>query len=1408
VANFQTAEGEQFTVEKQCGVSQTKTDVKYKTYESRLVLAGLQRTTRKEDLENELPQMLGVSPAILESVTFCHQEDSTWPMSDGKALKERFDAIFASTQYAKALDEVIKQCKELRLRVKEAEMAYSAADEHRRQGHRKLAALNHQKQQVNQRQVELAELKAKADRAIAQADAVRAHLSQVQALRERYEKLQGSVEHQQRDLAEARKQLELDCVRFNSVHANQQTGSAETQAFDVSALLQLDEASLHHRISSLEASLIDLEADVKEMQRNEKSAEERYTVAQQDLGNAENRVAVENEVRELYRVDASKLKEFVAELQQRHGLDVVRSYNKAFDPCDPVQRNAVREALNKLLTGCRETELKVLEDLKAKEEALQAEQTTATTLVATKQALVEQSAVGLDESQRRLNECYSKIRSLLATFITQVPSAPSEAEQALEDVASKPFELLANPVIAELQTRLNTCREERQKREEDAAVHSTRFQGLVQVRKLVRERSAEMEGLNEFIRLRSGKLRLYLQSFSDLNKVLEAVAEGSRISDSVRTLVESVFLTFLNEATALNEQLNAVLSSDVTSSTTSSVETDFQLWKEIASRCSIDSINSLLNRIVPEVERLQTDLSKLREGLLAAELHERSRAAQLHGEIATVKRRLDELSSALQKSSEEMSSYTDQLRNALPNLFDSDPRVQKLEDLDLIRNKLTSHQEETLGSQAKVKQNRLQREAIIDLYRDYANKAKHTETCPLCDRGFNSADDELKKFIATLDAYTQSLISVNAGASDGVDKENPHMSDLEEKYTQQLIQIQECLQLVELIKECSKESAELQEEEKTLAERLSGLESEVQAIETNPKSPVVNQLVQMEQHLMRLSSMVPGLVNESKDFAFDVTRFKALAESFERTIQRALETGLPMDESSFVGLTQEEVRSWTGAAQFVELAAACAEVEAEIEKTSTALSDTRNQCNNLDRAVVMLTDELNRHQQTESKRQEDWNKLRQYQTDILPEVRKMLSEAQRANTEATTALQSAEDACQIASNKLLELRMEIDENRTYLRDVASKVQRDFDRFVEFCERLLERERKMSVSWDAANAELKAAQSSFSLAQQDYEIAMTRAKSAARALELAKEKISIARQALKIREDEGRYAATLDEQSKIQAQLRTLGATEVDTNLELEAQRAREEYARASGALEQLIDQMSRDQMELEVHYSDAELRYRQAKTTLGALNLMAMDLHKYSKALDAALMRFHSMKLEDVNEILRDSWRETYQGTDIDEIFIKSETDNSASTVLANSDDNNLLSLGDIKPTRRSFNYRVVMKKNGREIDMKGRCSMGQKVLASLLIRLALAEAFSVRCGMLALDEPTTNLDSYNSRAFAEALSTIIAHRRRSSNFQLILITHDYEFVKMIGGKAHCDYYYEVSKDSNQYSVITKKSMA
>lgn len=106
----------------------------------------------------------------------------------------------------------------------------------------------------------------------------------------------------------------------------------------------------------------------------------------------------------------------------------------------------------------------------------------------------------------------------------------------------------------------------------------------------------------------------------------------------------------------------------------------------------------------------------------------------------------------------------------------------------------------------------------------------------------------------------------------------------------------------------------------------------------------------------------------------------------------------------------------------------------------------------------------------------------------------------------------------------------------------------------------------------------------------------------------------------------------------------------------------------------------------------------------------------------------------------------------------------------------------------RSYNYRVVYTTPDKaEIEMKGRCSAGQRVLGSIIIRLALADTFCKDCGILALDEPTTNLDKDNIDGLAEALQNIIEERKEQENFQMIIITHDQKFIRSLGNTSYTD---------------------
>ncbi|CAL1536604.1 unnamed protein product [Lymnaea stagnalis] len=208
-------------------------------------------------------------------------------------------------------------------------------------------------------------------------------------------------------------------------------------------------------------------------------------------------------------------------------------------------------------------------------------------------------------------------------------------------------------------------------------------------------------------------------------------------------------------------------------------------------------------------------------------------------------------------------------------------------------------------------------------------------------------------------------------------------------------------------------------------------------------------------------------------------------------------------------------------------------------------------------------------------------------------------------------------------------------------------------------------------------------------------------------------------------------------------------------------------------------------------YREAHQKYKSKVIEIKTTEIVNQDLQKYYSALDKAIMMYHKSKMEEINIIIRELWKTTYMGNDIETIEIQSESEEASGAMKA----------------RRSYHYRVVMIKAGIAIDMRGRCSAGQKVLASLIIRLALAETFCVNCGILALDEPTTNLDRANIESLALALVQIIKEKHSNSRFQLIVITHDEDFVELLGRSEYVEQFVKVSKNKEGLSRLALKKV-
>ncbi|KAL9618444.1 MAG: hypothetical protein Q9160_006822 [Pyrenula sp. 1 TL-2023] len=281
-------------------------------------------------------------------------------------------------------------------------------------------------------------------------------------------------------------------------------------------------------------------------------------------------------------------------------------------------------------------------------------------------------------------------------------------------------------------------------------------------------------------------------------------------------------------------------------------------------------------------------------------------------------------------------------------------------------------------------------------------------------------------------------------------------------------------------------------------------------------------------------------------------------------------------------------------------------------------------------------------------------------------------------------------------------------------------------------------------------------------------------------------------------DNLRYRHEVRELNKIHSEIEELAAkdAEVDrTHFQEESKRLRNEYHTLSAQREGKMGEMKSKDVQLreliadwETDYKDAASRYKESHIKVETTKAAVEDLGRYGGALDKAIMKYHSLKMEEINRIIEELWQRTYRGTDVDSVLIRSDNENAKGN--------------------RSYNYRVCMVKSDVEMDMRGRCSAGQKVLASIIIRLALAECFGVNCGLIALDEPTTNLDRDNIQSLAQSLHEIIKNRERQKNFQLIVITHDEDFLRHMQCGDFADYYYRVSRDASQNSVIERQDIS
>ncbi|OQV15878.1 DNA repair protein RAD50 [Hypsibius exemplaris] len=475
-----------------------------------------------------------------------------------------------------------------------------------------------------------------------------------------------------------------------------------------------------------------------------------------------------------------------------------------------------------------------------------------------------------------------------------------------------------------------------------------------------------------------------------------------------------------------------------------------------------------------------------------------------------------------------------------------------------------------------------------------------------------------------------------------------------------------------------------------------------------------------------------------------------------------------------------------------------------------------------DAAVDVLREKLSEHERTVNKLKDDINALREQKLKITEKLQQRLklehqltglqadiAKAKDEETDLNQREQPMKDTCEALVLHRQQTQARLKEEQDVLeetRSVAKSGQKDLQAFAA---KFKEYERK-GVEDELQSVQAELASMAVDIQAKEQELAATRDN--IRRMEKDLDNVSNRDQILQdnitlrdLREESKRLKRTQDELQSLLEKDLPQNVREDIKQLALQKSTCDQQLFQARGRQAELLKSIKVREKELEVdHYKHAKKNHVDASihcaaSELGFLSVLGLamsDVEKFYKALDVSVMKFHSEKMESVNKLLREYWQDTYQGNDIDYIEIRSDADDSGI---------------DNDKARRTYSYRVVMICGDRVLDMRGRCSAGQRVLACLLIRLSLAQAFAMNCGVLALDEPTTNLDRENCEKLAKALAKLIRSRlyeHQRTRFQLIIITHDSNFLNILNTDCTgplVDSYYEISKDRNGKSRLKKQ---
>jgi DNA repair protein RAD50 len=1287
------------------------------------------QTLRCVDLDQMIPAQLGVSPAILDNVIFTHQTESDWPMRESTELKKRFDDIFESTKYTKALAEIRKVKKTMSEKAKDAERDKEVFATH--------------KSRADNLRSELLKIETELDEIVKEKEE---HQKNVSHLEKDYQEIAKEVES-------SRKEREL--IKTTEAVIQEKNRTMERLAKDVSSSYSSE--LVNKSLKELEEMMEKLNSTIKQAQVEEQNYRQQLNAAQLQ------QKQISSEVEKLTS------EKVTLQARQEEGL---RHWRRLETQIQDARVNypqhvkgttkdlkEIRDQL-KLAHKERTDRLSAAEKLKNDEherltKILDEKRSNKSVLDSQLQAIKRQreSLLKQDEILKEKIDSYGEglgVEDRLKELNTLVV----ELEEKAQALGVDGYVEKKQKLVEEYERNIAKIHEEYVQVEQQVNVLEKQQDLVARMNSKIQDGKSKISKCHALLDTVKQSFETYIpvvfggnsSSLPDINteradvvarfnhayKISKDVAGGGSGSSSSGTN---------DDSTSPVKRIKTA--QEIINDTTSTTTIQQQQQPQRPGKTCADDLTSVCKLWSSQLINRKKEVDKKREDARVA--HESF--ATSNGQVQEIQREIDRL----RKEQDTLLAHAS-IKDIEIQLMSTDNDVGKLEE------KLLKDYEDAVQGNVV---------AGAKTYLEKSMQRLETEThCPMCKQDVTSAEftppslversveNPRKVFIFEKDIPLKGSKAVQATIAMALTKIDMASQSQQERiattkdkldaFRRDLPKYQKLQTVHERIEQLYERNALQTQDMETKRNSESSLRKEVADMESRLSEPIrvekeFNECLRLVKEAERLEEAVE---QESATLRARTT-FSGSGSSSSTAFNSNEPVTLEKARAHLHKLNQD-TSSWTKKREDEQklILAKRNEYQKLLQDMNTARSDAaklekdsakRNELNKERKRVSNLfaTQEL------------DAQQLREKLEPVEREI-------EAAESQRKTSMDSLNHDVQVKreeANKCMRALNTFEDTRTAYE---AAIEGDVSKLLEEKTNKLEQVKKESET----------------IGKTITTIYQNIKKSEAQVnnSEKAKDATTQASRYAKMKQE------AEDEEIKLTHLKQRVSSNSKSggINSESEMQRLNQEISKMKMKMEKLTGkQESSDARAVairvqlrEASLKDIDRKYQEKLFEYKTTGMVVKDLDKYFKALDQALMRYHGGKIQEINGRIAELWQMIYRGGDIDRIELRAERTTTSSI--------------------STYSYRVVMRKNLTDLDMRGRSSAGQRVLASLVIRLALAETFSYQCGVLCLDEPTTNLDDENKKGLAIALADLIRGKKNQENFQLIIITHDQEWVSMI----------------------------